>query len=89
MPKCSREALNTNRILMKCVKTHYKILNVSYLTTAAEAAAEAAAAAEVVAVVAAAAAAAAVRRLVEGGVVSRTQPHQIALLLNNNYLQIE
>ena len=60
---------------MKCVKTHYKILNVSYLTTAAEAAAEAAAAAaEVVAVVAAAAAAAAVRRSVEGGVVSRTQP---------------
>ena len=76
MPKCSREALNTSRILMKCVKTHYKILNVSYLTTAAEAAAEAAAAAaEVVAVVAAAAAAAAaVRRSVEGGVVSRTQP---------------
>ena len=77
MPKCSREALNTSRILMKCVKTHYKILNVSYLTTAAEAAAEAAAAAaaaEVVAVVVAAAAAAAVRRLVEGGVVSRTQP---------------
>ena len=62
---------------MKCVKTHYKILNVSYLTTAAGAAAEAAAAAaEVVAVVAAAAAAAAaaVRRSVEGGVVSRTQP---------------
>ena len=73
---------------MKCVKTHYKILNVSYLTTAAEAAA-----AEVVAVVAAAAAAvvaaAAVRRSVEGGVVSHTQPHLIALLLNNNYLQIE
>ena len=75
MPKCSREALNTNRILMKCVKTHYKIPNVSYLTTAAEAAAEAAAAAaEVVAVVAAAAAAAAGRRAGEGGVVSRTQP---------------
>ena len=53
---------------MKCVKTHYKILNVSYLTTAAEAAAE------VVAVVVAAAAAAAVRRSVEGGVVSHTQP---------------
>ena len=75
MPKCSREALNTSRILMKCVKTHYIILNVSYLTTAAEAAAEAAAAAaEGVAVVVAAAAAAAVRRSVEGGVVSRTQP---------------
>ena len=69
MLKCSIEAVNTSRILMKCVKIHYKILNVSYLTTAAEAAAEAA---EVVAVVVAAAAA--VRRLVEGGVVSRTQP---------------
>ena len=59
---------------MKCVKTHYKILNVSYLTTAAEAAAEAAAAAAAEVVAEVAAAAAAVRRLVEGGVVSRTQP---------------
>ena len=35
------EALNTSGIFMKCVKTHYIILNVSYLTTAAAAAAAA------------------------------------------------
>ena len=62
---------------MKCVKTHYIILNVSYLTTAAAAAAEAAeAAAEV--------AAAAAKR-----VASRTHPYQLALHLNNNYLHLE
>ena len=59
---------------MKCVKTHYIILNVSYLTTAAAAAAEAAEAAA--AEVAAAAAKC---------VASRTHPCQLALHLNNNY----
>ena len=61
---------------MKCVKTHYIILNVSYLTTAVAAAAEAAEAATA-AVVAAAAAAKCV--------ASRTHPYQLALHLNNNY----
>ena len=64
---------------MKCVKTHYIILNVSYLTTAAAAAAEAA---EAAAEVAAAAAAAKC-------VASRTHPYQLALHLNNNYLHLE
>ena len=64
---------------MKCVKTHYIILNVSYLTTAAAAAAEAAEAAA--AEVAAAAAAKCV--------ASRTHPYQLALHLNNNYLHLE
>ena len=68
---------------MKCVKTHYIILNVSYLTTAAAAAAEAAEAAA--AVVAAAAAAAAAAKCV----ASRTHPYQLALHLNNNYLHLE
>ena len=63
---------------MKCVKTHYIILNVSYLTTAAAAAAEAAEAAA--AEVAAAAAKC---------VASRTHPYQLALHLNNNYLHLE
>ena len=62
---------------MKCVKTHYIILNVSYLTTAAAAAAEAV---EAAAVVAAAAAKC---------VASRTHPYQLALHLNNNYLHLE
>ena len=62
---------------MKCVKTHYIILNVSYLTTAAAAAAEAA---EAAAEVAAAAAKC---------VASRTHPYQFALHLNNNYLHLE
>ena len=63
---------------MKCVKTHYIILNVSYLTTAAAAAAEAAeAAAEEVAAAAAKC------------VASRTHLYQIALHLNNNYLHLE
>ena len=63
---------------MKCVKTHYIILNVLYLTTAAAAAAEAAEAAA--AEVAAAAAKC---------VASRTHPYQFALHLNNNYLHLE
>ena len=62
---------------MKCVKTHYIILNVSYLTTAAAAAAEAV---EAAAVVAAAAAKC---------VASRTHPYQLALHLNNHYLHLE
>ena len=62
---------------MKCVKTHYIILNVSYLTTAAAAAAEAAEAAAAAEVAAAAAAAKCV--------ASRTHPCQLALHLNNNY----
>ena len=66
---------------MKCVKTHYIILNVSYLTTAAAAAAEAAEAAAAAAEVAAAAAAKCV--------ASRTHPYQFALHLNNNYLHLE
>ena len=67
---------------MKCVKTHYIILNVSYLTTAAAAAAEAAEAAAAAEVAAAAAAAAKC-------VASRTHPYQLALHLNNNYLHLE
>ena len=66
---------------MKCVKTHYIILNVSYLTTAAAAAAEAAEAAAAAEVAAAAAAAKCV--------ASRTHPYQLALHLNNNYLHLE
>ena len=65
---------------MKCVKTHYIILNVSYLTTAAAAAAEAAEAAAAAEVAAAAAAKC---------VASRTHPYQYALHLNNNYLHLE
>ena len=65
---------------MKCVKTHYIILNVLYLTTAAAAAAEAAEAAAAAEVAAAAAAKC---------VASRTHPYQLALHLNNNYLHLE
>ena len=66
---------------MKSVKTHYIILNVLYLTTAAAAAAEAAEAAAAAEVAAAAAAAKCV--------ASRTHPYQLALHLNNNYLHLE